>query len=389
MLGNQNRTAILNFIKTNSPISRADIARKLNVSAPSVSKSVNILIEAGIVKESGRVDLEYGRKPTLIEFNHEFLFVIGVEINESSLIGVVANLSGDIKQNIEIPSHAEAGGKGVYSSLITLLNKLIGQMEDLKNRIEYIVISSPGLVDPKNNRLILATFIEGWDEIDLKKGLEKKFGIKTLIVNDVDADIVGERWRGAGRDFNNLLYLKLGDGVAARMILNGELYSGNNSAAGEIGYIVPGKEFIRKEFQPRGVLENLICNDAINSMYTSRKTKKQENQETPDTQVDIERLIHLKENGDPIALNIYKGVMDFIILLLINTLSVLDPEMVILGGELSALPDKDIRGLVKELKNHIPFIPLLKRAALGKMTGVTGCIRVGLDNAEEELMSLW
>lgn len=388
MIGDKNKASIIRLVRAKGPISRADIARQLNLSPPAVSNNINALLEAGIIKEIGTYDSSVGRKPVLLCFNSTFGYVLGIDIGEYKIRCGVANLDGDIIDFNEVPTMANEGGEFVLKRVNNIILSMLEKNRINNDKILAAGIGSPGIKNVNTGTNILAPFIKSWDQINIKNRMEEKFKFPFIVENDVDMSIIGEYWKGAGRNYENMAYIKLGDGVAARFILNGRLYRGINFAAGEIGFMLPDKELIQDRFCEQGALEKLICNDAIASNYKN-KYEQLKGKKFPDEDISISDVLKRWEEGDDIANLIVEDIKIYLGIALINIISILNPEVIILGGQLSDVPQQFIVSLKDMLSKHVLFIPEIIPAQLGNNAGVIGAIAVALAKAEKLLSSFW
>jgi len=225
MVGDNNKFTILKLIKNSNGISRQDISRTLKLSAPAVSKNVAALISAGIIREEGTNETRLGRKPVLLKYNSNLMYVLGIEIMPRGLRGAISDLSGNIISQHNVPSDIEKGTDAVLARL----RELIEFLRDKKPEggdITTAGIAVPGLTDKKIDFNLISTFIDEWNAVDVKGFVEDNFQISAIVMNDVELDLIGECWIGAGKDYKNIVMVKYGDGFAARSMINGELLTG-------------------------------------------------------------------------------------------------------------------------------------------------------------------
>ena len=102
-----------------------------------------------------------------------------------------------------------------------------------------------------------------WRDLPLKDGLERILELPVVVENEVNLIALGESWRGAGQGISNFICISIGDGIGSGLILGGQLYRGSHWAAGEIGYLVPDKQYLGQVFDTYGCLENLAGTSGI------------------------------------------------------------------------------------------------------------------------------
>ncbi len=382
-IGDQNKYAILKLIKENAGISRNYIAKSLHISATAVSKNVNALIAAGIVREEGTNYSTLGRKPVMLHFNSEMLCVLGIEIMPQVLRGAISDLNGTVLKLLNVPSMIEQGAASVLSQLDQLINTLIGICPK-NSRVATATIAFPALSAQYDENNLMSTFAPEWKEIDIRKHVEEKFNISVTVKNDVELDLIGECYKGAGVNYKNIFYLKYGEGFAARAMINGKLLGGYNGAAGELGYYI--NEIPKSDrFLCPGVTEQFLCRDIFNEY----KNKSEKQIDEKDSKLKFRDLVNFADSGDDAAIDIVNHVVDSIAVIIANMVLMLDPEIVILGAEASYLRESDITRIEQILKATCPFVPKIVLSTLGFNSSIIGGINIALKDAERELVNYW
>jgi predicted NBD/HSP70 family sugar kinase len=168
--------------------------------------------------------------------------------------------------------------------------------------------------------------------------LEEEFHIAVLIENDVNLAALGEFWKGAGKKIKkNMLFISLGTGIGAGIVLNGELYWGSTHAAGEVAYHITDVNVLRENAGEIGNLESRVGQDGLirkaqlvaqrypTSLLAELLTRDGLSVQTQD-------ILALAENGDVAAMVVYKDVVDILTIVICNTAVLLDPDMIVLGG---------------------------------------------------------
>lgn len=259
-IGDRNKLSILRLIKNHDGISRQEISKRLHLSAPAVSNNVSALIENGIVYENGRDDTTLGRKPRQLSYRGDLYYVISVELMPKKVRAGIADLYGNIKFWEEREVSIENGVNEVLSQLDTVIDALI---EKKKNDIEIIAIAIgvPALTGQNDLNDLFSTYLSDWKNVDLKEHIFQKYRIEAIIVNDVELALIGEREKGVGKKQTNIIYIKYGEGFAARAVVDGYLLKGNNMAAGELGYYLESLEQLTEGFVCPGRFEQEICKD--------------------------------------------------------------------------------------------------------------------------------
>jgi predicted NBD/HSP70 family sugar kinase len=243
-----NQQLVLKTIYDHGQISRAEVARLTKLTRVTVSEIVSGLLEKGIVAEVGRGPSAGGKTPILLSVVDDAYHLIGVDLASDELHGAVVNLYGDIRYSLSIPlkgqnsaqkagqdSALEGGqnGDGTLFQVYSLIDALIASTD---NPILGIGIGTPGLLDTTRGVVRRAVNL-GWIDLPLGSLLQARYQIPVYIANDSQVTALAEHIFGGGRGDNNLAVIKVGRGIGAGIILNGQLFQGDGSGAGEIGHI--------------------------------------------------------------------------------------------------------------------------------------------------------
>jgi len=253
-----------------------------------------------------------------------------------------------------------------------------------------IGLSAPGPIDRKTGTIILASNIAGWRNVPLKTIIQEEFEVLTFVENSKNMAAVGERRYGAGQRAKNLVYVAVSTGIGAGIIIDGRLFYGTNNLAGEIGHMVIEKNAWQKDYGFHGCLETFISGDEMakwvkKSLGEGRKSMISSMVEEDLEAITAETVFIAAGQGDELATEIVTHVSRYIGVAMANLVSVLDPEVVILGDGIVAageLPLKIILGIVKKLAPTLPHITL---SQLGNKAALYGDIAMTMSKALEEL----
>src|SRR5690625_922221 len=230
----ENKKLVLNSIKEQAPISRADIANITGLNKGTVSSLVSDLINENLINESGPGESSGGRRPVMLSFNKTAGYSIGINLDVNYILGVLTDLDGNIvfENSVKI-NHDKF--QVVKEILFEMIDLLIESAPPSPFGIIGIGIAVPGIV---NNRgmLLLAPNLN-WTNIDLKDIVEQKYGLPVSIENEANAGAFGELKFGLGSNSRNIIYVSVGIGIGVGLILNGELFKGYNGFSGEIGHM--------------------------------------------------------------------------------------------------------------------------------------------------------
>lgn len=380
LLAEMNQALILDHLRKNGPKSRADIKRELGLSFPTVSTNVRDLIDSHMILETGITDNGIGRKATLLEFNSNIGYVLGMDIGRTSIRMMVCDLLGTALFSTVSDQDTQQTVEGIFQQIDAEFEKVLKGAEIERQSLLYISIGIPGIVDEKEGKHRLAPFMVPFQEMRLDLYMREKYGIPTVCSNSVDFGAIGEKWKGAGRDYKNIIYINYGIGIGSSLILNGELYTGTNGAAGEVGFLLPSVAMRRDVFEEEGVMEKRIGGRELQQWMKQHQ----------DLQVsDIKELLaNADVPGFPGAALI-EDVKQHVGLLLVSLVSVINPEIIILGGRIGkqlAIQYKDY--FQSFLSAHVPYVPLLVPSALDEKANLLGAVAFALRNLHKDYASL-
>jgi len=332
-----NRSIILKTIRHYGPISRSEIAKRNKISPTTVTAAVRKLLQQGLVFEDGVGASSGGRKPILIRFSPESRFVFGVAITNSSIKIAEMNLEAKVRRQKVFPVY-NLTGKLVIDYLLKSIGQFLEEYSDLTKCIGISIIS-PGIINVDKGIIYESTKLR-LKNIPLKEMVEKQFKLKTWLENDANAIALAEKRFGAYRKFKNLIYITIGDGVGAGIIVNGSIFRGCRGGAGEVGHTSIDKNGIPCDCGNTGCLENYVSWPAICSKVLSSVAQGKHTIMSELVKGDISRItpsiFHdaLKKN-DQLAKEIMKDTAAYLATGIINLVNLLNPDIIILGGKVA------------------------------------------------------
>jgi predicted NBD/HSP70 family sugar kinase len=332
-----NRSIILRTIRHYGPISRSEIAKKNKISPTTVTAAVKELIRQGLVYEDGVGVSTGGRKPVLVRFSSDSKFIIAVAITNSSIKIAEMNLEAKVRKQKIFPVY-NLTGKLVIDYLLKSIGQFLEEYSDLTKCIGISIIS-PGIINVDKGIIYENTKLK-LKNIPLKEMVEKQFKLKTWLENDANAIALAEKRFGAYRKFKNLIYITIGDGVGAGIIVNGSIFRGCRGGAGEVGHTSIDKNGIPCDCGNTGCLENYVSWPAICSKVLSSVAQGKPTMMSELVKGDISRITPsifrdaLKKN-DQLVKEIMKDTAAYLATGMVNLVNLLNPDIIILGGKVA------------------------------------------------------
>ena len=375
-IGDYNKNQMLSILRERGPTSRVELSRMLGISQTAVTRNTTQLLEKNIILECDAEQSDMGRKPIPIKLCSDFCYVLSADIVGGTLKVALADFLGEIVKRHEEPIKINEGAQAVLKQLSTALLKIVNESGVPKEKIWAAIIGTPGIFYPEIGKSKFTFFIDQWDEIDIKSRIFEALSIHTIIDNDVNLDIIGESWKGVGKQYQDILYVKLGQGLAARMLLQNKLVRGKYNMAGEIGFMLPG--IGDKKINN---YEHMLSNATITKRY------KEMNGKSPVS--TISDLILLAESKDTVASGVLEYLLDHFSIVLQNCATIFDPEVIILGGDACNLRDNDISLIKERIEKNFPLTQNIVRSELNKNACLYGAIKMGLDHIGEKITDIW
>lgn len=367
-----NLLIVLDAFRSVGEMSRASVARATGMSAPTASKSVQQLIDAGLLVEEGRASGHIGKPATRVRFDASCGSVLGIDLGGTHLRLALSDLAGGISARTIEAIDPDAGPEAIVARIQAVGNALLAENHA---NLMAIGLATPGIVDTDAGVVGTARNLKGWNNVPIRKMLEAAFGVPAIVENDVNAAAMGERWRGAARGHESFLFVSIGTGVGAGLVLDGDLYRGAHFAAGEINLLpvgIPGNE---------GYLEDRASGPAI----VSRAIEFGFTPAAGDI-ASTDAVFAAAAAGDPAAMRAVEEGVDAIAFGAGVLLAAVDPSIVVLGGGVSSQG----AGILGPLRLAIPKVVRLRcevvLSELGVDAQLHGAVFVALKRADLALV---
>ena len=372
LLKDLNERTVYDTIRHASPISRAEISRQAGISKPTVSLALQALLEAGLVRET---DLELGRPrygAVFFEPVPDAALVLGLDLGARFLRGAICDLSGAVRarQDVELPGVEVGKALATIAKLRTSLVEASALPADL---IDSAVVGVPAVVED-TGRLSMATNIPGLEGRDFRVDLVEALGLPVTLDNDINLAARGEQWLGAARGVDDFVFLSIGTGLGAGLVLRGELHRGRNGAAGEVDLVSAGRD---DEIDP--------CAAAVAALAARLASEGVETRLTPP--YDARAVFGAARAGDALGRRVVQEEARRIALHIAPIAAVTDVALVVLGGGIGANGDLLLDPIRRLLAEWLPFPPQVEVSGLGDAAVLTGALAVGLEIAQERVFA--
>ncbi|MCW2828226.1 MAG: hypothetical protein JWQ67_1842 [Marmoricola sp.] len=229
------QSRILTYVRDEGPLSRMDLAARLNVSRTTVAAEVGRLVELGLAEDGGPAASRGGRRSTLVDLDAGLRFV-GVQLGATSMrVAMTDGRLGVIARASSPGADIRRGPEAVLAEVIVLIRKVLA--DHGIERPAGIGIGVPGPVDFQVGVPVSPPIMPGWDGYPVRDALSREFGSPVLLDNDVNVMALGEQHNGVARSASDFLFVKIGTGIGCGIVVQRHLYRGADGCAGDIGHI--------------------------------------------------------------------------------------------------------------------------------------------------------
>lgn len=337
VLRDVNEILVLNQVRERQPISRIDIADSTGLEGSTVSKIVTRLLENEFVFENGvgPASPQGGRKKRFLHLNPEKAYAIGVDLGPQEHLIAVSDFSGQILRRTTIANSADP--QQTLEAVARGVKKLL-QSDLPQSRVVGIGVSLVGLVDAKEGRVLAGDNLGWGDDVPAGSILRQALNLDLPLYFDNGARLaaLAEIWFGkhTSRPPEDLVFLDIGTGIGAGIVIQGQLYHGSLNGAGEFGHITLDPVGPSCSCGARGCLEILASDRATINRY-KELCRAQGALAEIENELDIEELVKRGAANNPRAIEALRQTATFLGRGLIPVIYSVNPEMIVLGGTIT------------------------------------------------------
>jgi glucokinase len=309
-------------------------------------------------------------------------YVVGVDLGGTKILTGIYNAGLECVASLKLSTKAQRGVDAVTERIERCVTDAVDEADLQLKQIVGIGVGAPGAVDFESGTVIFAPNLEGWKDVPLKKQLEKRLGIPVFIENDANIAVLGVHVAELKSKPRTVVGIFVGTGIGGGLIVNGELYSGFNHTAGEIGHMVIDVNGPKCGCGNKGCFEAVASRTAI---FQQIKSGIKEGEKTLLTDMLGDGLEDLRSGdlrkairrGDKFVSKIVEQAAEHIGIGVANLVNILGPDVVVLGGGvIEALEDEMMGIITKTTKEHgmpgtLKGVEIIA-SKLGDSAGITG-----------------
>ena len=320
----QNKLMILKHIYRYEPISRADLAKQLNLTKATVSNLVDELMREAYLYQIGLGESSGGRRPLMLKINEKAGYTISVDIG----VNYIRSILTDMKGNIFV-KQTEVINTNDYSLTLQHIDKVIqsfiDQMKESPFGLIGIGFGVPGLVDQEG--VIQSTPNLDWQHPDLKDRYITKFGVPVIVENEANAGAFGAKSFGGGKEAEHFIYISGGIGIGVGLIFDGSLYRGRDGFTGELGHTVIRMDGLTCSCGKKGCWERYASELYILKEYETFQGESWRTLRLEDAVADAAK--------NPEVAAIFERAARHFAIGLTNIINSFNPEKIIIGNRLT------------------------------------------------------
>ncbi|TLX71136.1 ROK family transcriptional regulator [Labilibacter sediminis] len=330
-----NKIKVLNLIRESGEISRAEIVKETGLSAPTITRIVDSLINTEkLASQVGIGESKGGRPPVIVQFNGENGYVIGIDWGRTHIYGVLSNLNGEALTKLDVRTDATDDFETDLKRVVNLIEKLIFKSKIDINKLSGIGVAAAGFINKRNDIVEFSPNFN-WKDIDIKKPLSEHFKVPIIVDNVSRVMAQGELMYGVGDKHKDFIFINVGYGIGSGIIMKGQPFFGFDGIAGEIGHnrIIGGiSGGLRCSCGKVDCLECYSSGRGITEIATKQLSLYPNSTLNKLSKLSTEKIAIAAKEGDEFALQIFNQAADYLGIAIASTANLFNPAAIVLGG---------------------------------------------------------
>ncbi|MFJ6184478.1 ROK family protein [Streptomyces sp. NPDC092295] len=381
-----NDRAALDLLLAHGPLSRTRIGKLTGLSKPTASQLLARLEAAGLVVATGTTEGRPGPNAQLYAVNARAAYAAGLDVSPRRILAAVADITGTTVGEFELPTPGRRADS-VVRQVTDALEGAVKAAGLAVADVRRVVIGTPGAFDPSTGRLRYASHLPGWHSTTLLDELAAALPMPVEYENDVNLAAVAEQRLGVARGDEDFVLLWNEDGLGAALFIGGRLHRGFTGGAGEVGFLpVPGTPLVRQVVRANsGGFQELAGAQSVPRLAKSLGI---DTPETPYAEVAAGLLIRAAaghERDDRLA-ELLRLYAQRLATGLASVTAVLDPELIVLAGGVTAAGGEPLRALVQaELAELAASRPRLLIGGVQHRPVLRGALESALSTTRDEV----
>jgi glucokinase-like ROK family protein len=346
---NMNRTLIVQYLQRNGICTRAKLSKDIGLTQASISKITASLLEHGVIQETGFFAGEKGRRSVGITLNSNLGRVIGVKLSRRTFSVGIFDFSGDLSEG-----HTESFSSDKHiAEILNSIKDVIRSYLRKYNDIICIGIAVPGPFQQDEGRILMMTEMQDWESVSLKAEFKDFCDIPIIIRHDANSGALAEWWFASQIKMRTgtLIYFLVGEGVGAGIIINGNILTGDQGVAGEIGHISVDIHGERCGCGNYGCLEMYCSSIAFVKSAQQALINNSNSILNKYHPLKASAIFEAAAQNDELALELVKRAGQYIGYGVVNLINSYDPSTVVISNDMALGGQRildEVKAVVKE-----------------------------------------
>jgi glucokinase-like ROK family protein len=380
----ESQSRVLRLLRDEGPASRAELADRLAMARPRLTADLDRLVDSGLIRAGGPAASRGGRRSMMVELEPSLRFA-GIDLGATSLTVEVVDAHMNPVASLDEPIDIRSGPRPVLARVVELLAKL--RSDGHYSTLAALGVGLPGPVSFRDGVPVAPPIMPGWNRFPARERLAREFGCPVVVDNDVNTMMIGERFGGVARTVDNVIFVKIGTGIGAGIVVHGEVYRGTDGCAGDIGHIQAEPDGPVCACGNLGCLEAMfggsaLARDALSRARSGASPALAERLSTQGTLSAVDIGLGAGE-GDPASIGLIRDGGRRVGVVLAGLVSFFNPGMIVIGGGVAGLGHlllAEIRSVV--YRRSLPLatgnMPVVL-SELGGRAGVVGAVVLASD----------
>ncbi|MCI8977709.1 MAG: ROK family protein [Lachnospiraceae bacterium] len=357
VLAQLNKKIVLEMIKEKGPINKAEIARRADLSIPTVMKITEEFEGRNIIRNVGKGESKGGKRPDLLEFVEDAFYVMGIDIGRHHVKMVIMDMNASLLKSRYFQTAEELICKPeeFIRHVGNVAQKMIESCNLESQKFMGIGIGMPGILDYERGRVIFSPDFN-WIDVPMLELLKQQLPYRIILENANKTLAIGEYTYGAAKTAGYVFCINLGYGIGAAIIENGTLLHGKSGTSGEFGHMI---------MEPDGPLcdcGNRGCLEAVSSGNAIAKKMKQKIREgrkslifeemAPRVKLEAKTVFEAAIRGDELSTEVIQEAVNYLGIAIASCINLLDPDAIILSGGLTKSSALFMDGLLQTVNRY-------------------------------------
>jgi glucokinase len=263
--------------------------------------------------------------------------VVAIDLGGTKTIAAIVSHPPEIVAKDYFFTLADEGVEAVTGRVFSAVDRLLSAENIDPSQLRSVVIAAAGAIDLERGLVTSSPNLPGWRDVPLRDIISKRYKVNTLLINDADAEALGEHQFGAGKGVSNLILVTIGTGIGGGIIINDRLYTGASGSAGEIGHTTVDVNGPKCSCGNTGCWEMLASGRAMAREAKARIRSGEKSVLSEMVKGDIEEITTEKigaaaRQGDVLALEVISRAANYLGIGMVNLVNTFNPQMIIVGG---------------------------------------------------------